>query len=328
MKKISTYLLILYPLAVGCGYAGIEDLSREQLGGPKPHGPSSGGKTGDGDVGDGDSSLGGAPMDMGGANSGTGGTEAASGGAEPGSGGAVTGTGGIWETDEPIWSDPNRSGCWPFCEVVNRSFSTHYLFEQPFVPAPGVESSGALSISTDYAHWGIGSLAVHVEGSPAHAFIPVNIVHGPSRGIFVRAWLYVPTDAITGDVGLLDFLSGSLPAGLVKTHPGARLSVEAPLSQKRAMSAAGIYPFDEWFCLRAAVYRHDLVGSVTVEANELVVAELVDADTRVPGGPGEVNTVNFGITSTGPHQVPGGIYWDSLVVDQEPVSCDDMTPPL
>lgn len=332
MKNTSIFWLLLCPIAIGCGHVGIDDLNHEQLDGPGQNGPDDGGKTGDGDGGEGDMSFGGAMTGMGGIDPGaggpppaTGGSDSGSGGSDSSTGGSQLGTGGIWEADTETWTDPDRTGCWPFCEVANPSFSTHYLFEQPVVPAPGVESNGELSASTRYAHWGLRSLAVHVEPSPAHAYIPSSVLTDRDKMIYVRAWLYVPHDVVTGDVGLLEFLSGDIPAARVTTHPDARLSVEAPLAQARAMSETGTYPFDEWFCLRAAVHTDDRKGSVTVEASDVIVAEVVDADTR---GLTDVNAVNFGITRTGPHQGAADIYWDSLVIDQEPVACDDMSIPL
>jgi hypothetical protein len=364
--------LLLGPLAIGCGYVGIEDLEQPTIPDHQTPGGSSGGKAGDGDGdgdsgdGDGDMSLGGAGDGSGGASSGAGGGEnssggresgaggheASAGGSEAGTGGAETGgsgpgsggadlgtggadsgaggsnlgTGGAWEPQDEVWSNPNRAGCWPFCAVqFNPSFETHYLFEQEVVPAPGVESEGELYVSDEYFNWGVSSLGVHFGESPAYAYIPTDIDAGINDWIYVRAYVRIPSDTITGDVGLLDFVAGDVPVALIATHPGARLSAAAPLEPNRVLSTTGAYPFDEWFCLRAAVLSSDVGGSVTVEADGDIVAELFGVDTR---GLVNIDTVSFGVTSTGPFVTGGDIYWDSIVIDHEPVACNDMTVPL
>lgn len=316
MKRNSGRWLALLMTAVGCGHIGLEDLERGEGAGGAFNDTGSGGKTGDG-------ALGGSMIGMGGM--GTGGGVSGFGGEEPGAGGANAGTGGVWEPDVEIWTDPNRDGCWPFCPMINPSFSTHYLFEQAVVPAPGVESNGELFVATDYANWGASSLGVSFDEAPAHAYIPISIDTSVNGSIYVRAFLYIPSGVISGDVGLLEFLSGDTLAAAVKTHPAARLSAEAPIHQDRAMSATNTYPFDEWFCLRAAVHLDDVIGSVTVEAGDVVVAEILGADTRTLRNE---SSVHFGVTGTSPHQGAGQLYWDSLVIDQQPVACDDMSIPL
>lgn len=368
MKKRPLHWLWLGPLVIGCGYVGVEELELEPLDGSHLVQTSSGGKTGDGDVGDGDMSLGGADgssggadpgsggsedstgggeqgaggsdessggadsgtggreMATGGATIGTGGADSGSGGSDAGTGGSNMGTGGAWEPQDEIWSDPNRTGCWPFCALgFNPSFSTHFLFEQDVVPAPGVESGGELYVSSEYANWGVSSLGVHFGESPNYAYIPIEIDASLNKWIYVRAYVLIPSESITGDVGLFDFLSGDVSAALVATHPGARLSAAAPLVPTRILSTTDTYPFDDWFCLRVAVYSSDTAGSVTVEANGEVVAEILNADTRELV---DIDSVRFGVTSTGPFVAGGDIYFDSLVIDQEPVACDDMTVPL
>lgn len=301
-------------MAISCGHVGLDELEGENRDSTTLDASSAGGKMGEGD-------LGGALIGLGGA----GGDPSGSGGTLPGSGGSDTGTGGVWVPDDEIWTDPNRTGCWPFCPVVNSSFSTHYLFEQEVVPAPGVESNGELYVATDRANWGVSSLGVSFFEAPAHAYIPVTIDTSLAGSIYVRAWLSIPSGAVTGDVGLLEFLTGDTPVASVTTHPDARLSVETHLTRARAMSRADAYPFDEWFCLRAAVHLNDVTGSVTAEASDVVVAEIVGADTS---GLLDESSVHFGVTKTGPHQGAGQIYWDSLVIDQEPVACDDLSVPL
>lgn len=309
--------------AIGCGHVGLDDLAQEDDDSTALDNTTSGGKSGDGDLGGATNGSGGTVLGLGGA--GAGGDLSGTGGTEAGSGGTDSSTGGVWEPDDESWTDPNRTGCWPFCPVVNSSFSTHYLFEQAVVPAPGVESNGELYVATDRANWGVSSLGVSFFEAPSHAYIPVTIDTSLAGSIYVRTWIYVPSGAITGDVGLLEFLNGETKVASVTTHPEARLSVETPLTRARAMSRVDTYPMNEWFCLRAAVHLSEFTGSVTAEASDIVVAEIVGADTRALT---DDSSVHFGVTRTGAHQGPGQIYWDSIVIDQEPVACDDMSVPL
>ncbi len=313
-------------LSAGCGYVGVDDLEQGQLGTDSNQSEGSGGKATEpsgGESGDGDASNSSGGSSSGGGSPETGGRDG-SGGDPVGFGGEPVGTGGEWTNESEVWDDPNRTGCEPFCLEYNASFSTHFFFEQTQVPAPGVSDNGELFVSSDYSNWGERSLGVAFGDSPASAYIPIEIETGLGSWLHVRAWLYVPSNTITGDVGLLEFLSNDTTVARVETHPGSRLSASAPIDDATMMSKQGSYPLDEWFCLRAALRTDDADGSITVEAAEAVVTELASVDTRASV---DANRVNFGVTRTGPHQGAGTIYWDSVAIDQDPVDCDTMTAP-
>ena len=327
MKSFRPRILPLLSLsAIGCGYVGLDGLEHQELGGLSDgsggttagDGDLGDGDVGDGDVGDGDDSVGGATMASGGSSVGAGGSDEGTGGGDDGSGGTNT-TSEKWTAPEDVWSDPNRTGCAPFCQVYNPTYATHHMYEMQQLPDNTSSDNTTLSWVAEPKNWGAGALEVDFGGVDPSGVI-TSAFSTELDWVYMRAYLLVPAGTVSGDLGLAEFFSGDLVAARVSAHPDGRLSAEAPLHPERAMSAPGVFPQDEWFCLRIAVSSSEATGSVTVEAAGKIVAELTDVETR---GLLDIDSVHYGVTGSGPFQGAGTIYWDSVIVDADPVDCLD-----
>jgi hypothetical protein len=260
------------------------------------------GDTGDGDVGDGD--IGDGDLSMGGASGGTdgaGGSDTASGGLD-GSGGLL-GTGGVTNTWEPLLL---------------------HTYENGMLPGETSTSNGELFVQDEAAHGGLYSLVASVpSASDASVTMTFDLSEHALTKVYLRAWVFVAGDSLTGWMTLFSFSSGedSLDYGI---DAEGRTQVGLANGSTTYASATGFFETGTWFCYRADAVINDQDGSVVVRVGNETSLTTPGGDTR----PGEgILSFTYGIIEQGDGQAGGTVYFDDVAVDDQPIGCD-MSPPI
>lgn len=243
---------------------------------------------------------------MGGASggrSGAGGSDTASGGlngsgGQLGSGGFL-GTGGIVNTWEPILL---------------------HTYESGELPGDSSTSDNAnLYVQAGTAHQGLHSLVANIpEESNGSATMTFDLSEDSLNKVYLRAWLYVPHDTLTGSVTLFSFESenDSLEYGI---GSDGTTYVGLASSDASEPSAEGYFVAGEWFCFRAEAIINDVDGSVTVRVDDQISQTTPSGDTRPGDG---ILSFTYGIIETSFDQGATTVYFDDVAVDDQPIGCD------
>lgn len=146
-----------------------------------------------------------------------------------------------------------------------------------------------------------------------------------SGTIFFRVHLYIPSGNTTGTTKVLNLSAGGNP----EEEQGVDIDVSAQRSIDiyqhgniaRFVSASGMVPEGEWFCLSGSYAISDTAGATSVWINDsLAVSTTAGAAAIINGGVSEFRT-GIGWTEAG--QDTSVVYYDNLLVDTLPVACLD-----
>ena len=191
-------------------------------------------------------------------------------------------------------------------EALDSSGWTQDTPEQPVVAENGTVFLGASS--------GRGMIEESGQRSYVRGTFPRPITTGP---LHMRAYYYVPAGETVQQVNILNLRGGAtaLLAG------NGRVSFYFNKTRMDFPSADNVVPRDRWFCLEVDL-DIGMTGSVRVRLDGTQVVSVQNIDT-VPEDAYTDIQVPIQYTPS-PAQPPLTLLVDELVVDDEPVSCDQV----
>ncbi len=183
---------------------------------------------------------------------------------------------------------------------------------------PVIENGAALSWSSSVSRSG-RALCAEQGKTQSQAEYRVRVERLSDVSTYFRAWVHVPTGAITGRIKILGLNDNRGESTDVVLNPQGRIDVHLETTEERATSHPDAYPEGEWFCLEASTFIDDNAGWVRVEVDGQLVTEIEKTDTRPGKG---ISLVAYGMALTEEGQVGGRLYFDDVAMAYRPIGCD------
>lgn len=151
--------------------------------------------------------------------------------------------------------------------------------------------------------------------SEAYMALPIDPRMNGDR-LHVRAWYYVPTDAVNGRVNLVS--SNGVTAPDVNLLPGGAVEIFLHPGDVRVSTSPQVYPYDRWFCLETGLIVDPTEGELHVSIGGQRVLSVTGRDTTTDS----FEQALIGLTWVEMDQMGGVIYVDDIAVDYLPLPCN------
>jgi hypothetical protein len=182
---------------------------------------------------------------------------------------------------------------------------------------------GEVTITQEPLFQGAGSLKTEVTKVAGYAHIVDRFAPIESGTIFFRAHLFVPIGNTVGTTKVINLSARGNPEieqGVDINISGQRsIDIYQHGNASRFVSAPGMVPEGEWFCLRGSYTISDTAGTTSVWINDnLAVSTTASPESIINGGVSEFRT-GIGWIEMG--QETSVVYFDNVLVDTVPVQC-------
>jgi hypothetical protein len=204
-------------------------------------------------------------------------------------------------------------------------------FEAGAVVAPWGPFMPSGSVGVDNVHVYRGDYALHlhqnavVAGSQSTAVI-ISTQPYPSPDIYLRAWVYLPSPAPTGQFTFIRVQQSGNPA------PGTQYAVDLEVVNDQfatratrtgtSLSSTTAPPLDRWFCVEYQIHLASAgYTALTVDGN--AVSGLGPTNTFDTTNSPTYDWLVIGLDSgSGANAIPSRDLWlDEVVLDNKPISC-------
>jgi hypothetical protein len=188
----------------------------------------------------------------------------------------------------------------------------------PEIPGVPHDTAGSLTFVESPTRDGSPVLKATQAGTDtavvSHEFTPVN-----NTKLYFRGWVLVPEGAVNGGLKLVGLNSDQDHRVDVNLHPEGMTEIFVAPQEETAESELGSYPPGEWFCLRIH-YVIGVNGGADVFIDNALTASIQNVDTAGPEM--GVGFLDYGIPYVAGGQSGGVVYWDDVILDHMPVSCE------
>ncbi len=137
--------------------------------------------------------------------------------------------------------------------------------------------------------------------------------------LFVRAWLWVPSELAVADVAVLHIGPGNSATGVnVDLRSGERYEVYAVAARHSVLTDPGVLVRNRWTCVVLGITPEADEHRLTLDVDGAEVLSTMAADVFAGGTP---SFVAAGADWTADNQAPGQLWLDSIDVAEEPLTC-------
>ncbi len=165
-----------------------------------------------------------------------------------------------------------------------------------------------------------GTQALHAVQAQAQAQAGLDFPITPITAgtLYFRGYVYVPVAVATTGIKVMDFGTAYGPLTDINVSQNQIVDLFMHPTGITATSAAGVVPFGRWCCMQVTLVVSSTVGSVDVSLDGVTVMTRTGLNTLAPGG---VTGMGVGALWTRVNQTNAAVYWDDIVLAQQPVPC-------
>ena len=185
-------------------------------------------------------------------------------------------------------------------------------------------TDGFIGRATDETFLGAGSMYAQSDAASGRALaryvFPTR--YGSGDELFVRGWIYIPSDvSIAGGFTFLQLSELGSPFHHLSLSVSSSDSLNLFFNSEGAAENlfGGTVPRDAWFCAEARVLLHDTSGEVEYWLDDVPQGMMSAMDTLPAGG---YERLLAGIVFSSPTQPSARVYLDEIVVDTSRIGCD------
>lgn len=194
------------------------------------------------------------------------------------------------------------------------------------IPASTQVRGGDIQLDESIVFNGESSLRCETEAIESYAFLSGRFTPIQQGTIYFRVHMFIPPDTITGTTKVLNLTSAfstdieAVQSIDINISAAYRFEIYQHGNQMRYQSESNLVPENRWFCLHGSYTTTETAGETSIWIDDfLAVSTPASAYANIIGGVSEIRT---GIGWTEQGQTAAIYYFDDLLVDTVPVSCD------
>ncbi len=195
------------------------------------------------------------------------------------------------------------------------------------IPSSTQMRSGDIRLDESIVFNGESSLRCETETIQSYAFFSSRFTPIQQGTIYFRVHMFIAPDTITGTTKVLNLTSAfstdieAVQSIDINISAAYRFEIYQHGNQTRYQSESNLVPENRWFCLHGSYTTTKTAGEMTIWIDDfLAVSTPASTYANIIGGVSEFRT---GIGWTEQGQYAAVYYFDDILVDTVPVSCEN-----